>query len=79
EAVKHAFGSTKAQQLAFEQLKWYKQTVNQAITQYYDTIMELCKKVDAAMPDSLKLKYLMAGIKDSLKLQVALQDPKTTD
>ncbi|CAF4914924.1 unnamed protein product, partial [Rotaria magnacalcarata] len=31
------------------------------------------------MPDSLKLKYLMAGIKDSLKLQVALQDPKTTD
>ncbi|CAF2032698.1 unnamed protein product [Rotaria magnacalcarata] len=31
------------------------------------------------MPDSLKLKYLMAGIKDSLKLQVALQDPKTTE
>ncbi|CAF5226174.1 unnamed protein product [Rotaria magnacalcarata] len=41
--------------------------------------MELCKKVDAAMPDSLKLKYLMAGIEDSLKLHVALQDPKTTD
>ncbi|CAF1982512.1 unnamed protein product [Rotaria magnacalcarata] len=79
EAVTHAFGSTKAQQLAFEQLKWYKQTVNQYITQYYDTIMELCKKVDAAMPDSLKLKYLMTGIKDSLKLHVALQDPKTTD
>ncbi|CAF4927194.1 unnamed protein product, partial [Rotaria socialis] len=79
EAVTHAFGSTKAQQLAFEQLKWYKQTINQSITQYYDTIMELCKKVDAAMPDSLKLKYLMTGIKDSLKLHVALQDPKTTD
>ncbi|CAF4958233.1 unnamed protein product, partial [Rotaria socialis] len=28
---------------------------------------------------SLKLKYLMTGIKDSLKLHVALQDPKTTD
>ena len=41
--------------------------------------MELCKKVDAAMPDSLKLKYLMTGIKDSLKLHDALQDPKTTD
>ncbi|CAF1215558.1 unnamed protein product [Rotaria magnacalcarata] len=79
QPVTHAVGSTKAQQLAFEQLKWYKQTINQSITQYYGTIMELCKKVDAAMPDSLKLKYLMTGIKDSLMLHVALQDPKTTD
>jgi hypothetical protein len=31
------------------------------------------------MPDSLKLKYLMAGIKESLKTHVALQDPKTTE
>ncbi|CAF1299198.1 unnamed protein product [Rotaria sordida] len=79
EAVIKAFGSTKVQELAFEQLKWYKQTVNQSITQYYDKIIELCKKVDPVMPDSLKLKYLMAGIKESLKIHVALQDPKTTD
>ncbi|CAF4318763.1 unnamed protein product, partial [Rotaria sordida] len=79
EAVIKAFGSTKVQELAFEQLKWYKQTVNQFITQYYDKIIELCKKVDPVMPDSLKLKYLMAGIKESLKIHVALQDPKTTD
>ncbi|CAF4984545.1 unnamed protein product, partial [Rotaria sp. Silwood1] len=45
-AIKQAFGSTKVQELAFEQLKWYKQTVNQSITQYYDKIIELCKKVD---------------------------------
>ncbi|CAF1036962.1 unnamed protein product [Rotaria sordida] len=79
EAVIKAFGSTKVQELAFEQLKWYKQTVNQPVTQYYDKIIELCKKVDPAMLDSLKLKYLMAGIRESLKLHVALQDPKTTD
>jgi hypothetical protein len=78
-AVTRAFGSTRAQELAFEQLKWYKQTINQSITQYYDKIIELCKKVDPAMPDSLKLKYLMAGIKESLKTHVALQDPKTTE
>ncbi|CAF4188366.1 unnamed protein product, partial [Adineta steineri] len=36
-----AFGSTRAQELAFEQLKWYKQTINQSITQYYDKIIEL--------------------------------------
>lgn len=79
EAITRAFGSTKLQELAFEQLKWYKQTINQSITQYYDKIMELCKKVDPMMPDSLKLKYLMAGIKESLKLYVTLQDPKSTD
>ncbi|CAF5038378.1 unnamed protein product, partial [Rotaria sp. Silwood1] len=79
EAVIKAFGSTKVQELAFEQLKWYKQPVNQSIMQYYDKIIELCKKIDPAMPDSLKLKYLMAGIRESLKLHVALQDPKTTD
>ncbi|CAF1424671.1 unnamed protein product, partial [Rotaria sordida] len=79
EAVIKVFGSTKVQELAFEQLKWYKQTVNQPVTQYYDKIIELCKKVDAAISDSLKLKYLMAGIRESLKLHVALQHPKTTD
>ena len=31
------------------------------------------------MADSLKLKYLMVGIKESLKVHVALHDPKTTD
>jgi hypothetical protein len=79
DAVIRAFGSTRIQELAFEQLKWYKQTINQSITQYYDKIMELCKKVDPVMPDSLKLKYLMVGIKESLKTHVALQDPKTTE
>ncbi|CAF4239235.1 unnamed protein product, partial [Rotaria sordida] len=62
EAVIKAFGSTKIQELAVKQLKWYKLT-----------------KVDPVMPDSLKLKYLMAGVKESLKIHVALQDPKTTD
>ena len=79
ETVTKAFGSTKVQELAFEQLKWYKQTINQSITQYYDKIIELCKKVDPVMPDSLKLKYWMAGIKELLKVHVALQDPKTTE
>ncbi|CAF1454591.1 unnamed protein product [Adineta ricciae] len=79
DAVVRAFGSTRAQELAFEQLKWYKQTINQSITQYYEKVIELCKKVDPAMPDSLKLKYLMAGIKESLKTHVALQDPKSTE
>ena len=79
DAVIRAFGSTRSQELAFEQLKWYKQTINQSITQYYEKIIELCKKVDPTMPDSLKLKYLMAGIKESLKTHVALEDPKSSE
>ena len=31
------------------------------------------------MPDSLKVKYLMAGMKESLKMHVALQNPTTTE
>ena len=79
QAIKQAFGSTKMKELAFEQLRWYKQTINQSITQYYDKIMELCRRVDVSMADSMKLQYLLAGVKDSLKLHIALHDPQTTE
>lgn len=78
EKIKQAFGSTKMKELAFEQLKGYKQSINQSITQYYDKTLELCKRVDCNMTDAMKLRYLMAGVKDSLKLHIALHDPQTT-
>ncbi|CAF5217502.1 unnamed protein product [Rotaria magnacalcarata] len=65
-------------ELAFEQLRWYKQSINQTITQYYDKIIELCMRIDPDMPDSLKLQYLIAGVKESLKLHIALHDPQTS-
>ncbi|CAM4853783.1 unnamed protein product [Rotaria socialis] len=46
---------------AFEQLRWYKQSINQTITQYYDKIIELCTRIDPDVPDLLKLQYLIAG------------------
>ena len=76
--VKNAFGSTKMKELAFEQLKWYKQSIHQSITQYYDKVIELCKRINPIMPDSMKLQYLKAGVKDSLKLHIALHDPQDT-
>jgi hypothetical protein len=79
DEIKQAFGSTKMKELAFEQLKWYKQSINQSITQYYEKIMELCKRIDLKMNDSMKLQYLMAGVKESLKLHIALHDPQTTE
>ena len=79
QAIKQAFGSTKMKELALEQFKWYKQTVNQPMAQYYAQVLELCKKVDADMTESMKLQYLLAGVKDSLKLHIALHDPPTPE
>lgn len=77
--VRQTFGSTKAKEKAFEQLRSYKQTVNQSVIQYYEKIIELCKKVDSNMSDTMTLQYLTAGMKDSMKLHMGLHDPQTTD
>ena len=77
--IKQAFVSTKMKEVAFEQLRRYKQSVIQSITQYYNKVIELCSKVDYNMPDLLKLQYLMGGVKDSLKLHIALHDPQISD
>jgi hypothetical protein len=79
EAIKEAFGSTKMKELTFEQLRTYKQAINQSIIQYHDKVIELCKRVDTSMTDSMKLQYLMAGVKQSLKLHIALYDPQSPE
>ncbi|CAF4335838.1 unnamed protein product [Rotaria sordida] len=66
-------------ELTFEQLRIYKQAINQSITQYYVKVIELCKRVDTSMTDSMKLQYLMAGVKQSLKLHIALYDPQSPE
>ena len=66
-------------ELAFEQLRVYKQAINQSITRYYDKVIELCKRVDPSMSDSMKLQYLLAGVKQSLKLRIALHDPQSPE
>ena len=79
DEIKQAFGSTRMKQLSFEQLIRYRQTVNQSVTQYHDKIMELCRRVDPNMWDSMKLQHLMAGVKESLRVHIALHDPQTTE
>jgi hypothetical protein len=79
QAIQDSFGSTKANEIAFEQLKCYKQTVYQSVMQYHDKIMELCKKVDPTMSAAMKLNYLMTGVKESLKIQISLQDITTPE
>lgn len=78
-SITRAFGSSRHQELAFEQLQRYKQSINQSITQYYDKVLELCRRADATMTETMKLRYLMAGVKESLKFHIALHDPKTLE
>ncbi|CAF2960185.1 unnamed protein product [Rotaria sp. Silwood2] len=67
EAIKQAFGPTKLKELTFEQLRTYKQAINQSNTQYYDKVIELCKRVHTSMTDSMKLQYLLV-VEDTLSL-----------
>lgn len=66
-------------ELSFEQLRRYKQSINQSVTQYYDKVMELCKRVDPKMSDSMKLQNLMVGVKESLRVHIVLHNPQTTE
>ena len=66
-------------EITFEQLRAYKQAVNQSIIQYYGKVIELCKRLDTSMTGSMKLQYLMAGVKQSLKLHIALHDPQSPE
>lgn len=78
-SVRQAFGSTKIKEMAFEQLRNYKQTINQSVIQYYEKIIELCQRVDPDMSDTMKLQYLMTGVRDSLKIHIVLHDPQSTE
>ena len=79
EAIKQAFGSTKMKELTFEQLRTYKQAINQSITQYYDKVSELCKRVDTSMTNFNELQYLMTGVMHSLKLHITLYYPQSPE
>ena len=79
KSITRAFGSSRYQELAFEQLQRYRQSVNQSITPYQDKVLELCRRVDVTMTEAMKLRYLMAGVKDSLKFHIVLHDPKTLE
>ena len=65
--------------MAFEQLQGYRQSVNQSITHYHNKVLELCRRVDVTMTEAMKLRYLMAGVKESLKFHIVLHDPKTLE
>ncbi|CAF1618918.1 unnamed protein product, partial [Didymodactylos carnosus] len=62
-------------ELAFKQLNSRQQGANEPVTQYVNQVIHLCTQVNPNMDDSTKIDYLKSGLKNSLKMFVALKEP----
>ncbi|CAF1561871.1 unnamed protein product, partial [Adineta ricciae] len=52
------------------------QGVEETVLHYYHEMIELCDMIDNDMNDELKVGYLLAGVKVSLRKEVMRKDPK---
>ena len=80
KVVRQASRSIKGNELGFEQVRCYKQTLNQTmILHHHHKILDLRGRTDPSITDSMKLQHLMVGVKESLKLHIVLHDSQSTD
>ncbi|CAF3057222.1 unnamed protein product, partial [Rotaria sp. Silwood2] len=75
----NTFESTGKADISFHRLRHYQQGLTQDVRQYYFEIMKLCKEANALMDDASKLQYLKDGLKPSLRFDVLLKNPQTTE
>jgi hypothetical protein len=73
------FESSSKADIAFNRLRQYQQGLNQDVRQYYFEIMKLCKEANPTMDEATKLQYLKDGLKTSLRFEILLKNPKTTE
>ncbi len=73
------FESSGKADTAFNRLRHYEQGVNQDVRQYYFEIMKLCKETNLNMDEASQLQYLKDGLKPSLRFDILLKDPKSTE
>ena len=75
----NTFESSGKADISFHRLRHYQQGLTQDVRQYYFEIMKLCKEANALMDDASKLQYLKDGLKPSLRFDVLLKNPQTTE
>ncbi|CAF4433460.1 unnamed protein product [Didymodactylos carnosus] len=75
--IQKTFSSTMHQELAIKKVGARQQGLDETILHYYNDMMELFDMMDTDMTDQLKVAYLKADLKVSLKKDVMRQDPKT--
>ena len=73
------FESAGQADISFNRLRHYQQGLNQDVRQYYFEIMKLCKEANPSMDDLTKLQYLKDGLKPSLRFDVLLKNPQSTE
>ncbi|CAF0784666.1 unnamed protein product [Adineta ricciae] len=73
------FESSSKADIAFNRLRQYQQGLNQDVRQYYFEIMKLCKEANPKMDEASKLQYLKDGLKSSLRFDIRLKNPTTTE
>jgi hypothetical protein len=73
------FESSGKADIAFNRLRHYEQGINQDVRQHYFEIMKLCKETNLNMDEASKLQYLKDGLKPSLRFDILLKDPKSTE
>ena len=73
------FESTGRADISFNRLRHYQQGLTQDVRKYYFEIMKLCKEANPSMDDASKLQYLKDGLKSSLRFDVLIRNPQTTE
>ncbi|CAF3164935.1 unnamed protein product [Rotaria sp. Silwood2] len=73
------FESSGKADISFNRLRHYEQGINEDVNHYYFQIMKLCVEANPMMDDANKLQYLKDGLKPSLRFDVLLQNPTTSE
>lgn len=60
-------------------LRSRKQGVNEDVTQYYYSMLNLCKRVDENMTDESILRHLVTGLRPALMMKVMMMDNSTLE
>jgi hypothetical protein len=79
DEITKSFQSNLKQDVAFQKLKQYHQTVHQSVIQYYMEMTKLMKQADPDMNESTKIHYLVNGLRPSLSTETRRNYPKNSE
>ena len=77
-AIIDVFGRPAVRKLQAEQrLRERAQQTGESFTSYIEDVLDLCKKADAAMPESDKIRHVLKGIDDDAFTMLLAKNPRT--
>jgi hypothetical protein len=73
-AFRSRYFSTTIIHKKFEQLKQRQQKPDEAITTYFDEIVNLCREIDLHMSDTTIIKYLISGLNPDFRKELSRRE-----